>query len=33
MGMVYTWLNKSKLEVDQSNQQAATINIASKQKA
>lgn len=33
MGMVYTWLNKSKLEVDQSNEQAATINIASKQKA
>ncbi|ACB60029.1 MULTISPECIES: formate/nitrite transporter family protein [Exiguobacterium] len=33
MGMVYTWLNKSKLEVEQSNEQAATINIASKQKA
>ncbi|MGX8178441.1 formate/nitrite transporter family protein [Exiguobacterium artemiae] len=33
MGMVYTWLNKSKLEVDQSNEQAATVNIASKQKA
>ncbi|AFS69678.1 MULTISPECIES: formate/nitrite transporter family protein [Exiguobacterium] len=33
MGMIYTWLNKSKLEVDQSDQEAATINIASKQKA
>ncbi|MET4655270.1 nitrite transporter NirC [Exiguobacterium sp. PvP048] len=33
MGMVYTWLNKSKLEVEQSNEQAETINIASKQKA
>ncbi|WP_029332677.1 formate/nitrite transporter family protein [Exiguobacterium oxidotolerans] len=33
MGMVYTWLNKEKLEVDQSKQQAATINIVTKKKA
>ncbi|AOS99716.1 MULTISPECIES: formate/nitrite transporter family protein [Exiguobacterium] len=33
MGMIYTWLNKEKLEVDESRQSTAPVHIASKQNA
>ncbi|WP_214772504.1 MULTISPECIES: formate/nitrite transporter family protein [unclassified Exiguobacterium] len=33
MGMIYTWLNKEKLEVDESRQSTTTVHIASKQNA
>ena len=33
MGMIYTWLNKEKLEVDESHQSTTPVHIASKQKA
>ncbi|MGI1805776.1 formate/nitrite transporter family protein [Exiguobacterium sp. TDN 0502] len=33
MGMMYTWLNKEKLEVDESRQSTTPVHIASKQKA
>ena len=33
MGMIYTWLNKEKLEVDESRQSTTPVHIASKQKA
>ncbi|UKS56628.1 formate/nitrite transporter family protein [Exiguobacterium acetylicum] len=33
MGMIYTWLNKEKLEVDESRQSTTPVHIASKQNA
>lgn len=33
MGMIYTWLNKEKLEVDESRQSTTLVHIASKQNA
>jgi len=33
MGMIYTWLNKEKLEIDESRQSTAPVHIASKQNA
>ena len=33
MGMIYTWLNKGKLEVDESRQSTTPVHIASKQNA
>lgn len=33
MGMIYTWLNKEKLEVDESRQSTTPLHIASKQNA
>jgi len=33
MGMIYTWLNKDKLEVDESRQSTTPVHIASKQNA
>lgn len=33
MGMIYTWLNKGKLEVDESRQPTTPVHIASKQNA